>query len=142
MVKDCWSLWIILLEGEDFNDGKNSSKTFNLLTPHCWPESLSLNSDLESLKERLGVEFELALMIQIEIVDKSKENEQYEIVKNFVDVNLEDYFIAPINDGLFRLTRKEMFACLISLFRTKHYEIVSVNGNWKEDFTDSLNRSV
>jgi hypothetical protein len=138
MSKDCWSQYVIVLKGDDSYYGKNTNKTFTLLMPRSWPESLNLHDDLEDIRKRLAMKFDVSLLLQIEISDKTKENKQYFEIRDFIKNSLENYFISPVNAGLWNLPEKEMMDCLLKLFYNNAYDVVFVRGDWKSDFISLL----
>ena len=134
MIKQCWSQYVIIFEANHRLAQFNPNKTYSISLPRTFPDSLSLKESIHDLRKRFGTKFNISLLLQIEILEATNEHEQYFKLRDFFLDTFKEYWISPINEGMWNIPKDRMIENLIRHFYINSYNIVSTWGDWKDDF--------
>ena len=134
MNKHCWSQYVIIFEANHRLGQFNPEKIYSISLPRAFPDSLSLKDSINDLTKRFGTKFNVSLLIQIEILESINENEQYFKLRDFFLETFKEYWIFPINEGMWNIKKNSMIENLIRHFYINSYNIVSTWGDWKDEF--------
>ena len=138
MIKNCFSQYVLFFEAQHPFYSNKEYRTYTLLMPRCWPDSLRLKEDLKEVSERFGTKFNVALLLQLEITNEINGDKQYFDIKESFTELLQDFWISPMNHGMWTVKTNHIKTEIFTFFDFYDCEIVSVWGDWKEEFKEAV----
>ena len=138
MSRNSFSQYVLFFEAQHPFYSNKEYRTYTLLMPRCSPDNLSLKEDLQNVSDRFGTKFDVSLLLQLKITKEPDGNTQYTEIKKGLTELLKDYWISPMNHGMWTVETEHIKNEIFTFFEQYDCEIISIWGDWKEEFTDAV----